>query len=442
MRGGRAAKVENTPPGGMLQRCACGRSAGPEGECAECRARRLMRTGDRDEGKATVSPITREVLRSPGRPLDPGVRDLMESRFGHDFSRVRVHSDTDAASSAQAINALAYTAGSHIVFGAGRFAPETQAGRRLLAHELAHVIQQLSGRVVGDSAIRPTDDGFEREASQVAGRVVDWPAVVPLTRIRRPITTPPALLQRQSKEPTETDAENLCQPAAGAHQWKADVEDGLAQRLPERDTGWVIQRQGGATTPSPEQRSWYMLRVPPTVKQPGLTCWAGSLSAWLAAMGLEKKTVVDLVFEYTPRTACLADDNSLPPENAEGVFAEWGVGFVHFHGPAEPPIRPALLTANTVRTRLKAHGHLLLVEGPGRVGLDHVSVIYGTGIDDKGRPDPNFISVMDPLEGTYRNRSINGLTYPLAIGFFAGRKRPAPCRSEKRPESPESSTTE
>ena len=66
----------------------------------------------------------------------------MEQRFGHDFSRVRVHSDTVASQSADQMNALAYTVGRNIVFGAGRFAPETQEGRRLLAHELTHVVQQ------------------------------------------------------------------------------------------------------------------------------------------------------------------------------------------------------------------------------------------------------------------------------------------------------------
>lgn len=86
--------------------------------------------------------IVHDVLRSPGQPLEASTRTLMESRFGHDFSRVRVHADTQAAESARAVNAQAYTVGSQIVFGAGQYAPVMSEGRQLLAHELAHVVQQ------------------------------------------------------------------------------------------------------------------------------------------------------------------------------------------------------------------------------------------------------------------------------------------------------------
>jgi outer membrane protein OmpA-like peptidoglycan-associated protein/Zn-dependent peptidase ImmA (M78 family) len=88
------------------------------------------------------------VVSGPGRPLEPAVRRDMETRLGHDFSRVRVHSDDAASRSARAINAEAYTMGHNIVFGPGRFAPSTQAGRHLLAHELAHVVQQSNSHLV------------------------------------------------------------------------------------------------------------------------------------------------------------------------------------------------------------------------------------------------------------------------------------------------------
>lgn len=93
------------------------------------------------EGEASVPPLVREVLRSPGRPLDPAVRASMEERFGHDFGRVRVHDGEMAAESARSINALAYTNGTDIVFGAGQYRPATEEGRRLLAHELVHTLQ-------------------------------------------------------------------------------------------------------------------------------------------------------------------------------------------------------------------------------------------------------------------------------------------------------------
>ncbi len=90
------------------------------------------------EAQATVL----RVLRAPGQPLDAETRAFMEPRFGHDFGDVRVHSDVAAAQSAQIMGAAAYTAGREVVFAADYFAPGTPAGRRLIAHELAHVVQQ------------------------------------------------------------------------------------------------------------------------------------------------------------------------------------------------------------------------------------------------------------------------------------------------------------
>jgi len=89
--------------------------------------------------------IVHEVLGSPGTPLDEGARTFMEPRFGHDFRHVRVHADARAAESAESVKARAYTVGSHLVFGAASYAPETADGRRLIAHELSHVMQQSDG---------------------------------------------------------------------------------------------------------------------------------------------------------------------------------------------------------------------------------------------------------------------------------------------------------
>src|SRR4051812_4352167 len=84
------------------------------------------------------SRAVREVLASPGRALDPETRSLMESRLGHDFSHVRIHADSQAASSARTINAIAYTVGQDVVLPE---AAESVAGSRSLAHELTHVVQ-------------------------------------------------------------------------------------------------------------------------------------------------------------------------------------------------------------------------------------------------------------------------------------------------------------
>ncbi len=86
------------------------------------------------------------ALTSSARPLEPALRQDMESRFGADFLQVRVHLDSSAAESAREVNAKAYTVGNDIVFGSGRFQPHTEEGRKLLAHELTHVLQQSGPR--------------------------------------------------------------------------------------------------------------------------------------------------------------------------------------------------------------------------------------------------------------------------------------------------------
>ncbi|HME25226.1 MAG TPA: DUF4157 domain-containing protein, partial [Acetobacteraceae bacterium] len=117
-------------------------------KCAECEEEdKKLQT----KPAGTVSPvrhappIVHEVLREPGQPLAAETRRMMESRFTRAFGDVRVHKDPRAADSAAAVNALAYTVGRHVVFGDGQFAPETMTGQRLLAHELAHVVQQSGG---------------------------------------------------------------------------------------------------------------------------------------------------------------------------------------------------------------------------------------------------------------------------------------------------------
>ncbi|WP_166359398.1 eCIS core domain-containing protein [Pseudomonas akapageensis] len=90
----------------------------------------------------SAPPSVDAVLRSPGQALSSETRAFLEPRFGWNFATVQVHSDLAAQQSAKDVNAQAYTLGHHIVFGAGQFAPETSEGRRLIAHELTHVVQQ------------------------------------------------------------------------------------------------------------------------------------------------------------------------------------------------------------------------------------------------------------------------------------------------------------
>jgi hypothetical protein len=163
---------------GSLQRkkCACGGTPGPSGECAECRTKRLSRQhrwSTNNADPSTAPPIVNEVLRSSGQPLDRATRAFMEPRFGHDFGRVRVHTDTKAAESAQAVHASAYTVGHAVVFGAGRYAPGTGEGRKLVAHELAHVVQQRGeSPTVASLSLDTQDDPAERAAEVAAAEVV------------------------------------------------------------------------------------------------------------------------------------------------------------------------------------------------------------------------------------------------------------------------------
>ncbi len=115
------------------------------------------------------------VLRSPGQPLDAGTRACFEPRFGHDFGKVRVHADSAANQSAQAVDAAAYTVANHIVFGRDAYDPGTSEGSRLLAHELAHVVQQSGSTSLRSGhtglLIGSRDDPIEHEAARTVDRL-------------------------------------------------------------------------------------------------------------------------------------------------------------------------------------------------------------------------------------------------------------------------------
>ncbi len=136
---------------------------------------RLLQCSSADHaGPATAPPIVHEVLRSQGQPLVPETRAFMEPRFGHDFSRVRVHTDARAVESAYSINALAYALGEHIVFDTGQYAPGTAQGKKLLAHELAHTVQQghHSGHL-HQLKIGSIDSKYERDANYFESQILN-----------------------------------------------------------------------------------------------------------------------------------------------------------------------------------------------------------------------------------------------------------------------------
>ena len=140
LRGGRG--IQRTCAG-----CASGRHLCTEcaDEAAEAEFVQRM-AAPNSAGQAPATPDGQlTALHGGGQPLSPGGRSFFEPRFGYDFSRVRVHTGPEASRSTRALNALAYTHGRHVVFANGRYAPGTHEGRRLLAHELTHVVQQAGG---------------------------------------------------------------------------------------------------------------------------------------------------------------------------------------------------------------------------------------------------------------------------------------------------------
>lgn len=172
----------------MLQRtCGCGEHTGGR-ECEECNKKKeeslLQRHADGLAAPAGAPPVVHEVLRTPGQPLSPATRAWAEPFFGRDLSGVRVHTDEKAADSAQSVNALAYTVGQDVVFGRSRYEPMTRVGQKLLAHELAHTVQQ-AGSSHGLTSFqakldmsRPTD-AAEHEAEAIAEQAeVGWPVRV------------------------------------------------------------------------------------------------------------------------------------------------------------------------------------------------------------------------------------------------------------------------
>src|SRR4051794_32570705 len=180
----KAARLEETPAP-LLQAAAAGRS-----DVLDPRTvLRLQRTAGNQATGALLeeerSPVHDVVGSGGGSPLPSDLRADMETRLGHDFGDVRVHTDSRAHESAQAVGAHAYTVGSNVVFQRDRYDPSSDEGRQTLAHELTHVVQQRQGPVDGAPAaggIRVSDpsDRFEREAAATAERVMAAPSPAPV----------------------------------------------------------------------------------------------------------------------------------------------------------------------------------------------------------------------------------------------------------------------
>jgi outer membrane protein OmpA-like peptidoglycan-associated protein len=196
--------------------CHCDPKEQPAGGAARTyEVNRARGGGAPPVGGPEVTAGVREILNTSGTPLDPIIRNEMEPRFGADFSGVRIHTGPQAARSASSVNALAYTVGRHIVFGHDHFAPHTHGSKRVLAHELAHVVQQSQGVVSGsptaDASLSISDpsDPFEREADFIASQVTmrssepagQMPLSFSATSAQRDAQGGPLFLQRAGGTP-------------------------------------------------------------------------------------------------------------------------------------------------------------------------------------------------------------------------------------------------
>ena len=258
-----APAIRQARTGDVLRRkCACGAHTIAGGECGSCRTKhagRLQRSAFGRADAIEAPSIVHDVLRSPGCPLDAVTRSFMEPRFGHDFSRVRatspqrstggleigqpgdrfeqeadqfsqklmrepktdarggaeparlhdfsgirIHTDAKAAESAHAVNALAYTVGNHLVFGAGQYAPETDAGKQLLAHELTHAIQQGGSHASVQRACDPTTPPLSVRTN---------PVFFPKERTLRQVFRGSKTLKESAATPSEAAAVGLVQQA-------------------------------------------------------------------------------------------------------------------------------------------------------------------------------------------------------------------------------------
>lgn len=192
----------------LRRKCACGNHAAG-GQCESC-SRRPRRKARSIESAHVKPGAVQDVLRAPGQPLDAATRAWMEPRFGHDFSAVRVHTDAAAARSAEQVDALAYTVGHHMAFARGQYAPGSMSGRRLLAHELTHVVQQ-SGGATGDGSVAHEEAEADRSADAVlAGHTL--PAISasgPALR-RQHATTPTAGSSASTVDADVGQAEEHC----------------------------------------------------------------------------------------------------------------------------------------------------------------------------------------------------------------------------------------
>lgn len=252
-----------TAPPAIQRQCAsCEEQEKLQRKCAEEEEKKTgLQRKETGAGPQFAPPLVHAVLNSPGCPLDPATRAFMEPRFGQDFSGVRVHTDARAAESARAVNALAYTVGNNIIFGSGQMQPESAEGRRLLAHELTHTLQQRPTSLTGNLRLARQDAG---------GTDAGAPDALPTGSSG----APPA----SGDAPTAPTPAAPSTPARAIHLLRVEVlpaHQGHFPRIPGTGTGSHWVGVASATAPKPIVRAVIDPAVSPTDPAVAGLTWSG-----------------------------------------------------------------------------------------------------------------------------------------------------------------------
>lgn len=192
-------------------------------KCSFCpKKKKLIQRSSMGQNEVDLS-LVHEVLKSPGQPLGLSAKSLFEDKFGYNFGEVKVHTDDRAAESARALNARAYATGQNIVFGSGQYNTETTEGKRLLGHELTHVIQQSHGLIAASHILDKPGDSFEKSADEAADRIIAENR--PGKQITSYGTLPCARIQRQISAPADPKIQGmftiLIEPESGRAELRA-----------------------------------------------------------------------------------------------------------------------------------------------------------------------------------------------------------------------------
>jgi hypothetical protein len=314
----------NTPAPELRRRCAA-----CEEENAELTLSRKAAGGAPGSARCAAPAVALEAVRSPGAPLEPGVRGFMESRFSHDFGQVRVHADAKATQAAGAVNALAYTVGHDVVFKSGQYAPESERGRHLLAHELAHVVQQE-----GSASSLQRQAEFESEADTVAS---DTEAEADTSEVHdgdSPVNASPGTEAAQ-EGPTLSDV--LLAEAAPGPSERAPVESGEA--VPTQAGAPQTKDKPKATTPKkdpPAKKTITAIDVDQAAQQMTLTWSDGTKETHKVSTGRGRPNTKDDPCKTQTEKNCTPNGSSFKvgtlgdanTANDHGDKMSWYVEFV------------------------------------------------------------------------------------------------------------------